>query len=462
MRIPIRNKLILSYVLISLLTAGLIYVFTYITSEQRVASLTREYQTQEMVHEVVDWFSVEQSWEGFADYFKSLHPPPAITDAVPNLESLGSDDKHFKQHGLITDEGYALLRYLQYQPGDLVPKAYWVDATPVTYDGDNIAWIIQPDVVGLSLTSEMKVFLDNILEVLLMAVVIAVFISLFMGIGLAKVTLSSVKSLHKATSAIANGDLKQQVPISGNDEITDLAQSFNKMSQQLSRADKQRRQLTADITHDLGTPLQVISGYVEMAQQDDFQLNSENIEIISDELGHIKRLLTDLSLLAETDARTLVLNLEKTEIVPLLERVIRLFKKGCNEKQISLHLHSKERLPTLELDTERMVQVLSNLISNAMRYTTEGGCIRIETECDDKNLLIKVIDDGSGIHRNDLPFLFDRFYQADRCRNDMSGKMGLGLSISKGLIEMQHGRIYAESDGVQGSCFVLTFPVARS
>ncbi|WED24495.1 HAMP domain-containing histidine kinase [Vibrio sp. JC009] len=456
MRIPIRNKLIATYLFISLLTASLIYALTYFTSEQRVKALAQDYQLNEMRQEVYHWYAAEHQWEGFPEYFKTLHPPPSKPPESKPVPAMPGS----KVHGLVTHENIALLKYLQFQPGDTIPKAYLANATPVKYKGETIAWIIPPDVMGISLNSEMQVFFDNILEVLFISICIGVLVSLFMGALLARILLKPVELLTRASSAIAKGKLEQTIPTYSDNEIGDLARSFNKMSQDLVVADKQRRQLTADITHDLGTPVQVISGYIEMAQDGEMELNSGSIDTIADELEHIKRLIKDMSLLAETDAKTLSLQMEETRINPVLERVKRLFTQPCDEKQITLNLNCADPLPLLNLDEQRVVQVLGNLISNALRYTPQGGTITLTSELKDNRVIVRVTDSGSGINPEDLPYIFDRFYRSDSSRG-ASGKMGLGLSISKGIIEMQGGTIYAESDGINGSQFIISFPPGR-
>ncbi|MDG3085032.1 HAMP domain-containing sensor histidine kinase [Vibrio hannami] len=276
---------------------------------------------------------------------------------------------------------------------------------------------------------------------------------------MAKRALKPIESLTKASAAIASGDLRQEVSTHSDDEFGDLSNTFNKMSKDLSNADKQRRQLTADIAHDLGTPVQVISGYIEMAQDGSLELNQERVNTIADELEHVQRLLKDMSLLAKTDAKTLSIYTSPTEISSLLERVTRMHQLMCQKKQITLNFNCSAAMPQPQLDEERMVQVLGNLISNAVRYVPEGGKIELSSYCNESYLTIKVSDTGCGIHPDDLLFVFDRFYRSDSSRSGKSGKMGLGLSISKGLIEMQGGTIRVESDGKSGTQFIIEFPV---
>lgn len=459
MRISVRSKLMAAFLFISLLTALFIYVLVILTSEQRIQTLTRDYQMQEMSQEVQHWYAAEGDWQGFADYFKQLHPPrparqwPAKQSAQESELPQGVS----RRHGLVAADGKALLRYLNYQPGETVARVYLAKATPVSYQGQTIAWIIPPDVVGLSLDSEMQVFFDNFLQILQWAVVVAVLVSVLLGLLLARLLLKPVESLNRAAQSIARGNLAQSIPVYADDEIGDLSHAFNKMSQDLFNADKQRRQLTADITHDLGTPVQVISGYIEMAQDGALDLDASRIDTIATELVHVQRLLKDMSLLSETDAKTLSLQMAKTDVGAVLQRVVCLYQQACQERRIALCLDCHDTAASVVLDEERLVQVVGNLISNAMRYTPPGGEIRLQTYEQEGHLFIEVIDTGSGIDPQDLPYIFDRFYRSDRARAGDSGKSGLGLAISRGLVENMGGVISAYSDGKNGSCFQLCF-----
>jgi signal transduction histidine kinase len=457
MRISVRNQLISTYLAISIFTALIIYVLTYTTSERRVERLAQDYMLKEMVEEVHHWYAAERSWEGFADYFKSLHPPfPDKKEPERNqVNAAGS-----KKAGIVTADQRVLLKYLYFQPGELIPEAYLVNARQVTFHGEVIAWIIPPEATGINLNSQLQVFLDNTSDILLISVGVSIIAALVLGVIFAKAVLKPIEKLTAATSAIASGNLDQKIESLRDDEIGDLSRSFNKMSQDLVKAEHQRRQLTADITHDLCTPVQVVMGYIEMAQAGELTLSQERIAIIASELEQIRRLIQDMSLLAQTDTRTLSIISSPTAISALIQRVVRMYQLSCHEKNIDLSYHCPIDLPQLYLDEERMVQVLSNLVSNAIRYVPEGGKISITSYIDQSRLIIKVNDNGCGIHPDHLPFVFDRFYRSDTSRSDASGKMGLGLSISRGLVEMQGGTIRVDSDGHTGSEFIIYFPLS--
>ena len=453
MRVSIRTKLSITYLFISIFTALLIYLLTYFTSEERISALALEYQTAEMIVEAEDWYEAELSWEGFAAYFRTIHPDKRMRTG--NKEA--SVKTKQKIHSFVDQDRKAIFRYLKYQPGDIVPTAHLAKGKPITYQGKTVGWILPPDAVRITLRSQVKVFLENIQEVMMIAVAISIICSLLIGMILARMVLKPVESITKASIEIAQGDLAQKVIRTSDDELGDLSIAFNKMSQDLVKSDQQRKQLTADITHDLATPIQVISGYIEMAQEG-LPLDAERIDIIATELDQIKRLITDMSLLSQTDTKTLSLRLSPSKIKNILQRVVRLHQKSCFDKKIQLDFSCEEALPALLLDEERIIQVFGNLLTNALRYTKENGVISITAYKDEQTVITKVIDTGTGIKAEDLPHIFDRFYRGSSSRTETSGKMGLGLAISKGLIEMHGGKINAYS-GDNGACFKIVLPV---
>ncbi len=456
MRISIRNKLTATYLFISIFTALLIYLLTYFTSEQRISALALEYQTTEMIIEAEDWYAASNSWAGFPAYFNTMHP-----NKRKRLNTVNNNIKSKQKiHSFIDKNRKSIFHYLTYQPGEIVPVAYLAKGTEILHQGEIVGWILPPDATRITLKSQVKVFLENIQEVMMIAVAISVICSLIIGVILAKIVLKPVASITKASIDIAQGELNQKVIRYSDDELGDLAIAFNKMSQDLVTSDQQRKQLTADITHDLATPVQVISGYIEMAQEG-IVLNEERIEIIASELELINRLIKDMSLLAETDSKTLSLTLLPTQIKSVLQRAVKLYKKSCHDKQVQLTFTCESELPTLLLDEERIMQVLGNLMTNALRYTEKNDAISISAYQSLDKVIIKVADTGAGINALDLPYIFDRFYRSGDSRSHGSGKMGLGLAISKGLIEMHQGEISAYSKN-KGACFKIIFPIAST
>ncbi len=261
---------------------------------------------------------------------------------------------------------------------------------------------------------------------------------------------------------MAQGHLQQRVPVTSRDELGQLTLAFNQMSADLERADRERRQMTADITHDLSSPLQVIAGYMEMLQDDAAALTPKRVQIIMTEIDHLRHLVGDLTMLAQADARELAIQLQPVKPGDLLERVFQAYQPIARTQGVSLEVDVSAHTSSVNVDEGRMLQVFGNLVDNALRHTPQGGRIRLEAEDRGEAVQFAVADNGSGIDPADVPYVFDRFYRADKSREANSGKMGLGLAISKALVEAQGGSIKAESEGKgKGARIVIEFPAVR-
>ena len=259
---------------------------------------------------------------------------------------------------------------------------------------------------------------------------------------------------------MAQGKLKQQVYIGTKDEIGRLATSFNSMSHEITLADERRRQLTANIAHDLGTPLHIALGYLEMIQSGMRPATAEQLKVIESELNHLKRLIKDLDVLSQADTKTLHLDIAPSSLQDILPNIIASFTPLAEEQGLRLHLKPlPEKLSAIMADDERLVQVLGNILSNAIRFTPSGGEVELSAEQVDKSVCIRVRDSGVGIAPESLPYVFDRFYQAGKSRG-RSGKMGLGLAISKELVEAMGGKISAESSVNQGTTISISLPTS--
>jgi len=283
-----------------------------------------------------------------------------------------------------------------------------------------------------------------------------------MGFFLSSRLLKPIRRLTQASQALAHGDLQQQVPVTSQDELGQLTATFNQMSADLTRADQQRKRLTADITHDLSTPLQIISGYIEMLEDGEVTLTPQRIDIIKTEIEHLRRLVGDMTTLTQVEAGALEITLQPVSPAALLQRIYQAYQPIAARSGVELILEQSEPLPFIQVDEGRMLQVLKNLVDNALRYTPAGGSIILSAAADAR-VQLRVKDTGTGIEPEDLPYVFDRFYRADKARSGSSGKLGLGLAICKALVMAQGGTIAAESAGKhQGATMVITFaPVAE-
>ncbi|HST05344.1 MAG TPA: ATP-binding protein [Chloroflexia bacterium] len=265
--------------------------------------------------------------------------------------------------------------------------------------------------------------------------------------------------LTRAARTMAGGDLNVRVESSAVREIDDLAGAFNTMATSLSDADRQRRQMTADVAHELRTPLAIIRGRLEGMQDGIYSPTPEQITTLLNETALLERLIEDLRLLALVDTGQLPLHKESISPSFLLESVGRSFAEQARSLGVELRVADLPALPEVEADPQRISQVLGNLIANSLRHTPAGGTVLLNASRDAGAVYVSVSDTGSGIAPEDLPHIFDRFYRADAARTRTGGGAGLGLAIARRLIEAHHGTIRAESAPGQGTVITFSLPL---
>jgi two-component system OmpR family sensor kinase/two-component system sensor histidine kinase BaeS len=289
-----------------------------------------------------------------------------------------------------------------------------------------------------------------------------------------------LRHLTAAAGALAAGRLDVQVPPAGIRELDELARAFNRMARAIADGDRQRRQLTADVAHELRTPLTIIKGRLEGIQDGVYAATPDQVERLLAETALLERLIEDLRVLALADAGQLTLYREPTDPAALLQGAAAAFAAQAAAQGVALRVVAPDDLPQLEVDPQRMAQVLANLVSNALRHTSSGGSITLKAEfIADRRLQIadwslskqqsaiynlqsaivmQVVDTGAGIAAEDLPHIFDRFWRADRART--RGGAGLGLAITRQLVEAHGGQVRAASEAGRGTTITMVLPAA--
>ncbi|HEX9440061.1 MAG TPA: ATP-binding protein [Roseiflexaceae bacterium] len=293
-----------------------------------------------------------------------------------------------------------------------------------------------------------------------------------------------LRDITRAAQRLAGGQLDVQVRRAPIRELDELAQAFNAMARSLEQADRQRRQMTADIAHELRTPLTIIKGRLEGLQDGVYSPTPDEVDRLLGETALLERLIEDLRLLALAEAGQLPLYREPLEPLDLLESARSAFAGQAEAQGVALHVEAAGDLPQIDADPQRMAQVLANLVANALRYTPEGGSITLYANQETKDerrktkdegnalqpfvlgsssfVTFRVSDTGRGIAPEDLPHVFDRFYRADRSRTRGSGGAGLGLAITRQIVAAHGGLIWAESALGQGTTISIALPVAEA
>lgn len=271
-----------------------------------------------------------------------------------------------------------------------------------------------------------------------------------------------VMRMALASRRIAAGRYAERVPAGEQDELGQLAVSFNEMASALEAAERRRRELIGDVAHELRTPIANLQGYVEGLADGVVQPSGETWDFLIGETGRLRRLVEDLQALSRAEARQISINSKPVAPDRLAGLAVARVEPEFAAKRPALSVSVDSRLPRVLADEDRAVQVLGNLLTNALRYTPEGGSVEVTASQLEGEIVFRVRDTGIGVAPEHLPNLFERFYRVDKARTRAAGGSGIGLTIARALVEAMGGRIWAESPGAgQGSTFSFTLPLAR-
>ena len=280
----------------------------------------------------------------------------------------------------------------------------------------------------------------------------------FWGIRSFRKVGTPLADVMTAADAVAEGDLSVRVPERGPGEIRRLSESFNRMVDELASADQQRRNMTADVAHELRTPIHILRGNLEGILDGVYEANPEQIEMMLDETRLLIRLVDDLQTISLAEAGQLHLDFEPVNIAELLADVQTSFSGQAEEVGVDLAVTVEDADLTVNADAGRLDQVLSNLVGNALRYAPAESCIRLQAESSPMGVRLRIRDEGQGIPAEDIPFIFERFYRAEKSRSRKGGGSGLGLAIARQLVQLHHGTIDVESELEKGTTFTIELP----
>lgn len=268
---------------------------------------------------------------------------------------------------------------------------------------------------------------------------------------------SPLADLMAAADAVAAGDLSARVPERGRGDMARLAGRFNRMTAELERAEQSRRNLTADVAHELRTPLHIIQGNLEGVLDGVYEPTPDHIRSMLDETHHLTRLVEELQTLSLAEAGQLPLHARDVPAADLLDDAAARFAAAATDAGIILKVKPAVGSPTVMVDPDRLHQALSNLVANALRHTPAGGQITLSAAAVPGGVELAVSDSGAGIDPADLPYVFDRFWRGDRARR-RDGGVGLGLPIARRLVEAHRGTIDVVSEVGLGTTFTIWLP----
>ncbi|MBI4730728.1 MAG: HAMP domain-containing protein [Chloroflexi bacterium] len=442
-------KLTLAFLLVTLIAIGLAAIFVWITTSTEFSKYLVDQHLSEFVSVVTEYYQTNSSWVGVDEVLRSkglLPPLPLPGSSPPEPQPFALADQN--QVIIILGGGY--------HPGMIVNSAVLAKGIKIEVNGLVVGTVLTTGEMPARSALEQR-YITSINTSLMVAALGGAVIAFMLGLLVAHSLTRPVRDLTTATRALAKGELEQQVPVHSADELGDLAQSFNQMSTDLARANKSRRQMTADIAHDLRNPLTVIGGYLESLQDGKLKPTQERFTTIQAEVQHLQHLVEDLRILSLADSGELALHPRLILSGDLLHRVAASYRHQADKQGLTLWIDVEPNLQEVHLDSERMEQVLGNLVSNALRYTPEGGEIRLIARHATGQVTFIVQDNGRGIGPEILPHIFERSFRGDPSRS--GNESGLGLAIAKSIVELHGGKIQVDSKPGEGSRFLITIPI---
>jgi len=320
---------------------------------------------------------------------------------------------------------------------------------------------ITPDPTSQAYVAPFLRLSSSINRSLLVGGSVAIAIALLLTFVLSRRITSPIGVLAKAARRLGRGDLSQRVQFQGKGEVAAMAQAFNSMAADLEHAEQLRRNMVADVAHELRTPLSNIQGYLEAIRDRVIKPNAATIRSLNEEAALLSRLVNELQELSLAEAGELKLVYQPEDITKLINQAITPWQRKMAAKETSLSLDLPHGLPLVNIDWQRVNQVLHNLLENAVAHTHKGGTIIVAAAEQGNWVEVSVSDTGEGIPPEDLPNIFERFYRVDKSRARVTGGSGLGLTIAKRLVEAHGGNITVESKLGKGSCFSFTLPIAE-
>jgi len=382
-------KLTFAFMLVAVITAGLVALFIRLTSADRLSLLIVDQQRNNLKTTLIEYYTTNNSWDGVDEDWEQIRhrivpfptPPGHLEEQPPpQIENRPPPNKLQVFFGLADAQGRVIVPVNpQYPAGSLIPPDNIKEGTSIVVDGEQIGTILNTPLRPQFNPAE-NLFLERTNEALFYAIVGAIFVALVIGILLARTLTHPLKALTQAAQKITQGELEQEVIVTSKDEIGQLAFAFNSMSHEVARVNQMRRQMTADIAHDLRTPLMVIAGYIESMKEGVLQPTPTRLALIYSEIERLQNLVGDLRMLSQADAGELSLHPQPISPKLLLERVAQTFTQPAETQHITLSVEADESLPDIYVDEDRMMQIFSNLISNALRYTPGDGTIHLSAK----------------------------------------------------------------------------------
>jgi signal transduction histidine kinase len=459
-------RLFMAFVIIVIVAIGTTSIFASITLRNEVKQyeddirLIRILRTEYILER---YYKENSSWEGIqplVEQIGALHGQRIIiTDNLNNIVGDSDNELIGQQYDLEWHGKPILLPEMEYLPR-MTPSDIGPGPGIFPPGGTIIAgtlYVIPVESDPFSATNLLKAINFFLLTGGILAIVVATFITFI----LARRISQPIRVLTLAVSRLGKGDFSQRVEIKDKSEVGELANTFNSMADNLERSETLRRHIVTDVAHELRTPVSNIRGQLEAIQDKLLKPDAKSIGSLHEETMLLSRLIDDLQDLTLVEAGKLNMIKEPEDVKAIILQTVDVMQPRAKSSGLSINTDISDGLPPCYIDQHRVSQILKNLVSNAIIHTPRQGQINISARKLDSRVEISVADTGEGISQEDMPYIFERFYRADKSRTRVTGGTGLGLTITKRLVEAHGGEIKVESEPGKGSRFYFTIPIAE-
>lgn len=440
-------RLMASFGLIIFVVLGSAFFFAYRTTYEELSNLASrvaEAQDQRVQSELTRYYQLTRSWDNIQSYIVQWGNLYGRRIIVTNTE-----------HIVVADSAAQLIGQ-NYNDSSIA-----INLRPFLFTSSSIGslYIMEGNSTDLNRAS-LEITFNSLGKYFIWSAFLAVIVALVITILLSRRILAPIRALTRAARRFGKGDFSAKIEYEGKSELGELAISFNSMARNLENTEIQRRNMVADIAHELRTPITNLRGYLEAISDGLVQPDESTIRSLSEEATSLSRLVNELQELSLADAGVLKIDIQPFDIGALLSDAVHFFMAEAISHGITLSCEHADNLPDVEIDPHRIRQVLINLLSNAIVHTPAGGTVSVSASATRNAVAVTISDTGEGIPEQDLPHIFERFYRVDKSRNRTTGGSGLGLTIAKRFVEAHGGSITVSSTIGKGSTFMFSLPVS--
>jgi len=452
MRFSLTTKVALAFTAVVLIAIAGIVIFTTTDSNRQLANYMRGggfLGIENLVTNLEAHYQDTGSWQEVESHF--------------NTSTRGNNNSRMAMYQFTLTDSDGIVQWSNSgdEEGALLSGNYKTEGLKLLDSAENVVGYLLVNQDGGPVVNQVTPFIERMNRALVLAGTIAGLAALSLAILISRQLLKPVTALMKASESISSGDLTARVNISSKDEFHTLGNTFNQMAENIQSSDERKKALTADVAHELRTPLSVQKAQLEAMIDGVIPITVDNLQAISNQTDVLSRLVDDLRTLALTDSRELQMELQLVKLDEILESMIDSLRPqiSLGNTKIAYKFDQDSLGQTALIDTGRFSQVMQNILTNAMRYGKNGGIIQVSLIKKESSLVVQIHDDGNGIPEEALPHLFERFYRHDKARSRDSGGTGLGLSIAKNLVSLMNGEISAMNHPAGGAVFEICFPI---